>query len=114
IEPTYLQNIRDLGYTVTDYSKWMNGVAVNATALQIADLMTKPYVNSVERFIKHGSTAKKTAKKVNKFELFNQSITASNFNYGYGLSQIDQINLRPLHVSGFTGSGITIAVIDSG
>lgn len=114
IEPTYLQNIRDLGYTVTDYSKWMNGVAVNATALQIADLMTKPYVNSVERFIKHGSTAKKTAKKVNKFELFNQSITASNFNYGYGLSQIDQVNLRPLHVSGFTGSGITIAVIDSG
>ena len=34
IEPTYIQNIQNLGFTVTDYSKWLNGVAVNATAAQ--------------------------------------------------------------------------------
>ena len=31
LEQSYVQNIRNLGFTVTDYSKWMNGVAVNAT-----------------------------------------------------------------------------------
>ena len=40
LEASYVQNIKNLGFTVTDYSKWMNGVAVNATSAQIATLQT--------------------------------------------------------------------------
>ena len=71
IEPTYIQNIRNLGFTVTDYSKWMNGVAVNATLTQITQLESQPYVESVERFIKHGGKPAQTVKR-NKFEEFNK------------------------------------------
>lgn len=111
IEPTYIQNIINLGFPVTDYSKWMNGVAVNATTAQIAQLQVQSYVESVERFIKHaGNGGKIEIKKVNKFEEFNKT----NFNYGSGTAQIDQINLRQLHVAGYTGTGVTIAVIDTG
>lgn len=112
IEPTYIQNVRNLGFTVTDYSKWMNGVAVNATTAQIALLESQPYVQSVEKFIKHGGKPEPTG--TNKFDEFNNSIGKTNFNYGQGLAQINQINLRPLHIAGFTGAGITIAVIDTG
>ena len=38
LEQSYIQNVRNLGFTVTDYSKWMNGVAVNATPSQIITL----------------------------------------------------------------------------
>lgn len=114
IEPTYIQNIRNLGFTVTDYSKWMNGVTVNATSSQIAQLQAQTYVLSVESFIKHPIGGKNTDKKVNKFEEFNNSFGKTEFNYGTGLAQINQINLRPLHVAGFTGAGMTIAVIDTG
>lgn len=114
IEPTYIQNIANLGFTVKDYSKWMNGVAVNATAAQIADLQTEPYVLSVEQFIKHPNGGKAEIKKVNKFDEFNNSLGKTTFNYGLGLSQINQVNLRPLHIAGFTGTGVTIAVIDTG
>ena len=48
VEPTYIQNIRNLGFTVTDYSKWMNGVAVNATPTQITQLQALSYVQAVE------------------------------------------------------------------
>ncbi len=113
IEPTYIQNIRNLGFTVTDYSKWMNGVAVNATTAQISQLTALNYVQTVERFIKHPNRQTE-GKKVNKFEEFNQTIGKTNFNYGSGLAQINQVNLRPLHVAGYTGTGITIAVIDTG
>lgn len=41
IEPTYIQNIKNHGFTVTDYSKWLNGVGVNATSAQIAQLSAK-------------------------------------------------------------------------
>ena len=115
LEQSYVQNIRNLGFTVTDYSKWMNGVAVNATPAQITTLQAQTYVQSVERFIKHPAGGGKTdIKKVNKFEEFNNTIGKTDFNYGAGLSQINQINVRPLHIAGFTGTGVTIAVIDTG
>lgn len=112
IETTYIQNIENLGFTVSDYSKWLNGVAVNANAAQVLTLQSQPYVQSVESFAKNSAVVLKTVHK-NKWEDFNKS-TLTNFNYGEGLDQIDQINLRNLHIGGFTGSGISIAVIDTG
>lgn len=110
IEPTYIQNIQNLGFTVTDKSKWLNGVAVNATATQITQLQAEPYVLKVESFAKSGSVA-----RINKIEKFPQQKSAKiNFNYGNSLAQIDQINLRTLHIQGFTGAGVAIAVIDTG
>ena len=114
IEPTYIQNITNLGFTVNDYSKWMNGVAVNATPAQITTLESQQYVQAVERFIKHPDGGKIPIKKVNKFEEFNNTLGKTTFNYGSGLAQVNQVNLRPLHIAGFTGTGVTIAVIDTG
>ena len=114
LEQTYIQNIRNLGFTVTDYSKWMNGVAVNADAAQIVQLQNQNYVQSVESFIKHRTIPKTADKKVNKFEEFNKTLGRTDFTYGTALAQINQINLRPLHIAGYTGAGMTIAVIDTG
>lgn len=116
IEQSYITNIQSLGFTVTDYSKWLNGVAVNATPAQIATLQTQTYVQSVESFAKNSSGGTKI-KNVNKWEdstnnSTNKILTA--FDYGSGSAQIDQINLRPLHLAGYTGTGVTIAVIDTG
>lgn len=110
IETSYIQNIENLGFTVTDQSKWLNGVAVNATATQIALLQSEPYVLKVESFVKNATTTRQN--RISKIEKFQNS--ATDFNYGNSLDQINQINLRSLHVSGFTGAGISIAVIDTG
>lgn len=114
IEASYIQNIKNLGFTVTDTSKWLNGVAVNATTAQISQLAAQPYVQNVESFVKAPKAAVST-RTSNKFEdEYNLSFDKTNFNYGSGAAQIDQINLRQLHVNGFTGTGITIAVLDTG
>lgn len=112
IEATYIQNIENLGFTVSDYSKWLNGVAVNATASQVLTLQSQSYVQNVESFAKNSAVVLKYVPN-SKWEDFNKS-ALTNFNYGQGLNQIDQINLRNLHISGFTGTGISIAVIDTG
>ncbi len=117
IEQAYIQNIRNLGFTVTDYSKWLNGVAVNATAAQILTLSQQTYVDHVETFVKNpdGGIRKQ---KIEKFKEFNHGNAnkdgLTTFDYGSALDQINQINLRELHVAGFSGTGITIAVIDTG
>ena len=110
IESTYIQNIENLGFTVTDKSKWLNGVAVNATSAQITQLQSEPYVLKVVSFVKNSVIAKQA--KISKIEKFQNS--ATDFTYGNSLDQINQINLRNLHVTGYTGAGISIAVIDTG
>lgn len=114
IELSYLQNLQNLGFTVTDYSKWLNGAAVNATPAQKALLQSQPFVLSVESFARNsGSTGVKTAPgKWKDNAAINKTLT--NFNYGSGTAQIDQVNIRPLHLAGYTGTGISIAVIDAG
>ena len=113
IEQSYIQNIRNLGFSVTDYSKWLNGVAVNATAAQIETLKSQAFVSHVESFVKNRNGGKKNqADRPNKWKDFTANKT--NFNYGDAAAQIDQINVRPLHVAGYTGAGIDIAVIDTG
>lgn len=114
IEQSYLQNLQNLGFTVTDYSKWLNGAAVNATPAQITLLQSQPYVQSVESFAKNSSSGTKQA-TINKWENFSDSNKVlTTFDYGAGSSQIDQINLRQLHLAGYTGTGVSIAVIDTG
>ncbi|MBK1895941.1 S8/S53 family peptidase [Chryseobacterium paridis] len=114
IEQSYIQNIQNLGFTVIDYSKWLNGVAVNATPAQITTLQSQPYVQSVESFARNASTGTKQI-HLNKWsDLNNTNKNLTTFDYGVGSEQIDQINLRPLHLAGFTGTGVSIAVIDTG
>ena len=117
IETTYIANIQNLGFEVTDYSKWLNGVAVNATPDEIQTLAQQSYVDHVESFVRNPNGGKRQ-NKIEKFKKFNQEFAnrnaLTNFNYGSGLAQIDQVNIRALHIAGFTGTGMTIAVIDTG
>lgn len=114
IEQSYIQNLQNLGFTITDSSKWLNGVAVNANQAQVNIIKAQPFVQSVESFAKNSSLTLKTQKidKWADFEASQKNLTV--FDYGSGLAQIDQINLKPLHLAGFTGTGVTIAVIDTG
>jgi len=111
IETTYIQAIQNLGITVSDKSKWLNGVVVNANQAQVNQIKTLAFVQSVESFAKNSSLTVKVQHQ-NKFQ--ETELTNTIFNYGTGLEQIDQINLKPLHLAGYTGTGINIAVIDAG
>ncbi|KQS92614.1 S8/S53 family peptidase [Chryseobacterium sp. Leaf394] len=111
LEITYVQAIQNLGVTVTDKSKWLNGVAVTVDQAQVNQIKALPFVQSVESFAKNSSLTLKVQQQ-NKFQETENINTV--FNYGSGLDQIDQINLKPLHLAGYTGTGISVAVIDSG
>lgn len=113
IEQSYLQNLQNLGFTVIDYSKWLNGAAVNATPVQKTLLQAQSFVLSVESFARNSSTTVKTAPVKWKDDASLNKILTT-FNYGSGAGQIDQVNIRPLHLAGYTGTGVSIAVIDAG
>lgn len=135
IESSYVEDVRTtLGLTkIKSQSKWLNGVAVEITPAQKNLLASKSYVASIETFAKRNSIIAKTPRenvplttaKNNKFgeevPFFVESKTSSktqkttvNYNYGLANLQNTQVNLTPLHINGYTGNGIAVAILDTG
>jgi len=82
IEQSYIQNLQNLGFTITDYSKWLNGVAVNANQAQVNLIKTQPFVQSVESFAKNSSLVLKT-QNTNKWSDF-ESTQKNHTIFDYG------------------------------
>jgi hypothetical protein len=137
IEASYVEDVKTtLGLPkIKSQSKWLNGVAVEINSTQKALLLAKPYVASIESFAKTGAILGKRAtinldntnKTINhKFgfqeNIFSDQNINSNktfkilttYNYGTAYTQNNQVNITALHLNGYTGLGIAVAILDAG
>ena len=108
INPSYIQQIENLGIKIHSRSKWMNGVTI-----VLPDILTSldpikalPFVKFVE--FTGEIDGPMLSKKQN---VKNQETTAE---YGIAEPQISQLNGQFLHNLGYRGKGIQIGVIDAG
>ncbi len=112
VNENYISQIKSqTGITVFAKSKWMNCVYVRGTQSNIENLLNLSFVSSVEYADKTLNFASGINLIEDKFALENNS---RNFDYGFAANQIEMISGDYLHDEGYTGSGITIAVLDSG
>lgn len=95
----YLETLKENGLKVKFASRWFNYALVEGEIpARVYDL---PFVKSIEQ--------------TKKYKLQMAGATATtNFDYGYAQLQISMLNGDSLHARGYTGSGVTIAVIDGG
>lgn len=97
VSKQYLQALRDMGAKIEASSRWFNYALVShSNPIQLAQL---PFVDKIE------------SPKQYKPHL---SGTVSNYNYGFSANQVEMLNGHLLHARGFTGRGVSIAVIDAG
>lgn len=103
------------GITVMAKSKWLNALHIRGEIADINALRELAFVAYIEFADKslnsrHGRGVSATAQRsVNK----NLSVQ-SNLGYGAAATQIEMLNGHLLHQNGFTGTGMTIAVLDAG
>lgn len=104
-----------IGINYITQSKWFNAIYVSGTQTNIEALISFKFVDRVF-FMNRSLNSSNSSKKINTLEgiHLNKLEEKSNFSYGSASTQINQINLAPLHNAGFTGKGMTIAVLDSG
>lgn len=118
VEPIYVSQVEDLGIEPIAVSKWFNGVFAWCTDEQVSQVEALPFVSGVESFVRN--TGKISSGKIqqNKFvetmEEVGQLNGLMDFEYGFTFNQVTQLNLDYLHNLGFTGAGISIAVLDNG
>ena len=120
VDPAYVNGVTATGANVIHRIKWFNGVVIQTTDPQVlAAVNALPYVVQTTPV----GRLKKSAKF--EFELPLKSdvvfpfpsewnMKNSGFNYGLSSNQIMMLNGHVLHNSGYTGSGMLIAVIDAG
>lgn len=127
ITPSYISNIINTGAMYINSSKWFNSIVVyiknDSTVNQISSNST---IKTIEKISKTDTIKKiKTSKSENYIKqdfsttinsLITNHIPLSSYEYNYGLAfrQINIHNGQYLHMNGFIGSDILIAILDVG
>ncbi|HBK72162.1 MAG TPA: peptidase S8 [Flavobacteriaceae bacterium] len=108
IAEMYETTIRNAnGIQVKAKSKWLNALHILGSETDIKALSNLSFVKSVD-FAANDLNAKSVLKKQHKFDI------QTEFNYGGSFNQIEMLKGEVLHQKGFTGEGMTIAVMDGG
>lgn len=112
VNESYIAQIKQqAGITVLAKSKWFNAVHVRGSEEAVNVLSDLGFVASIEFADKSLNTESRAAHQTNKQ---NGEEALVNFNYGSASNQVQMISADVLHLSDYTGEGITIAVIDAG
>lgn len=117
VNAAYINQIKDTGIEPIGISKWFNGIFAWCTESEIQAIENLDFILEISSFV-NNPIPLISERSIDKFQIENQfqntTLSTSEGNYGLATTQIDQINLQALFEEGFTGTGITIAVMDNG
>lgn len=124
VHEQYVQDVVQAGAKVLARSRWFNTIVIEANNDILAKLALLPQISNIQHLGVAG------LKRANSDKFVKPSFEAETVNpltdatilhgmaelnqYGAAFSQIDQIRGQYLHNLGFTGQGMTIAVLDAG
>ncbi|MDQ7916841.1 S8 family serine peptidase [Mesonia sp. MT50] len=113
VNETYISSIKNqTGITVKAKSKWFNCVHVLGSIQQINNLTNLSFVQDIV-FANDMLNAKSNQNQDEA--IFNQKFEVNaNYSYGASSNQITMMQVENLHQNDFTGSGMLVAVLDSG
>jgi len=121
VNPAYIQGVQQAAnVNVLLQSKWLNGIVIQTTdTVGLAQIMALPYVDSAnaESVITEGEEVASTKMEVGGMIYKAEDLEmggAEALNYGMSEHQNRMIGVDFLHDLGFTGAGMTIAVLDAG
>ena len=107
VNPNYVSAISNLGFKIHCSTKWLNGVTVLVKdSTLISKIRKLPYV----KFVQYTGITNEDILASPRQQVSDQT----NFDYGVAATQINQLNGSILHVNGFRGENIHIAILDAG
>jgi serine protease AprX len=117
----YVKELKAAGFKIVSRSRWLNLVVVEATPAQMTATGQMAFVTAVKPIGAANQASAGTSFQHQKLEsvepwsgtLIRKPAT-DVYDYGAAYTQIAQMNGQYLHNQGFSGQGMTIAVIDAG
>ena len=115
VNQDYIEQVEKLGVKLKHKTKWFNGISAYVKKEVIEQIALLPFVKKIDLVGKFKVNREiEKPEKVNSIpnNLFKNN--SHTFNYGFSADALNQINVPALHDEGFTGTGITIALMDAG
>lgn len=111
VNENYITQLKNAsGIVVMAKSKWFNAVHVRGNEADIKALSILDFITTIDFADKNLNISKVSNQKLkSKLEE-----TFTTFNYGDASNQIEMFKGNELHILDYTGSGMTVAVIDAG
>jgi len=111
VNQNYIDRVLSTDVKLRRVLRWFNAVTVEASQDQLRQISQLPFV----RMFKHVSTSyypddyvKETAGNGD------YPMVSTTLNYGFSLSQLEQINTIVAHELGFAGQGVLVCMMDTG
>ena len=116
VPKAYMKQFNVKGADVLGSSRWQNTVLVRSTDTLVLRRLAQLSIVSDARcvFISPDSIDKDEDVRWNVHDDFNRWDSVKNDHYGLARQQIEMLGGIQLHEAGFTGRGITIAILDGG
>lgn len=110
----FLQINLATGITVKAKSKWLNAIHVQGYETDIRNLLNLSFVKKIEFANKSIGIISRPATENIENDLFRNINSTITYNYGEGNNQINMLHGEEVHLRGFTGNNVLIAIIDAG
>lgn len=111
VNPNYLDSLRSKGGKIHHTSKWMNGATILLSKDNEKQVKSFPFVEDVVYvgipYPDRGRSRTRAFRDSLESEVIDK-------HYGYADTQIKSFNGDSLHLQGYTGKGVTVAILDGG
>ncbi len=115
INPAYIKSVSSEDVAVVGRSKWNNTLLVRTkTPEQVERLLSLPFVRAVKKVWTSPDSINNVSSRMKYHTEFNRWDTVAQNYYGVTREQVEMLGGVRMHSHGFTGKGVTIAVLDGG
>ena len=113
VATNYLTSVEQLGGTLRRVSRWLNAASYELPADQLGAVSELPVVAEI-RPIAIYKRAPLPDESGRLEDSQDKSLGIDAIDYGIAANQLAQINVPPVHEKGYSGSGVTLAIFDTG
>ncbi len=113
VNENYIEKIRPYLIKLKHASRWLNAVSAVATAESLKTIASWPIIARIEEVARHRFKLPQP-EPLAAPPAARQPAGLHSLEYGPSFTQVNQIRVPPLHDLGINGTGITVALLDSG
>ena len=111
VYPPYIREVRPSLSRVRTISRWLNALSAEVAASWFPHLAHLPAVRKIDLVL---TFEREDRISVPQERLAQQEPNPAHLDYGPSFSQLDQINVPPLHRLGYSGQGVRVCLLDTG
>ncbi len=113
VVPEYIDEITARGGTLRHISKWLNAASFDVPIDKLNEILQLPFVTEIKPVAGFKRPDEPTV-PIRPEDFPTQSLAPDALNYGISQAQLEQIHVPAVHNMGYDGSGVTLAIFDTG